>query len=271
MYTSTLTIDQLRDPKEKKAAAWLTVFAVPVWLFVVLWVVGTLGLGLIFIGLFVLVTMIAELFVVAYIKTNAVRVSERQLPEVYEAVRNACARLNIHEPDVYVLQQGIWNALAMKIAGRRLVVLLSGAVDSILLKGDMQQLAWLIGHEIGHHAAGHLDFWRRRVEMGGGMIWVYLWYQRRCELTCDRIGLYCAGSLESSSLAVANMTVGAQLASRVNIDEAIRQWNEHRHEFFVQYRTIYSSHPHTLWRLEEMRLAAKSFGMLETAWTPSQV
>ena len=38
--------------------------------------------------------------------------------------------------------------------GRRVVVLYSGAIDSILLMGDMDQLMWLVGHEIGHHAIG---------------------------------------------------------------------------------------------------------------------
>jgi Zn-dependent protease with chaperone function len=164
-------------------------------------------------------------------------------------------------PDIYVMQENVWNSFAMKILGRRLVILLSGAVDSILLKGSMHQLAWLIGHELGHHYAGHLDFKRKLASLGNWCIWVRLWYSRRAEFTCDRIGLYCSGALKDSQLALMNATVGAQLAGQVNLAEAVNQWQQHRNEFFVRYRTLYSTHPHHLCRLENLALASAEFGV----------
>ncbi len=149
----------------------------------------------------------------------------------------------------------------MRIWGRRMVVLLSGAVDSILLKGNMRQLAWLVGHELGHHRAGHLDFSRKLANLGDWCIWLKLWHSRRAELTCDRAGLYCAGSLEASQLALMNATVGAQLAAQANVEEAVRQWHQHRREFFVRYRTLYSTHPHHLARLDHLATAAAELGI----------
>ena len=195
------------------------------------------------------------------LSTVTVRVSGSQLPALHAVVEACATKLGITAPQVYVIQEGLWNALSMKLAGKRMVVLYSGAVDSILLKGNMGQLTWLVGHEIGHHAAGHLDFVRRLAFAGGWFIWVMLWYSRRCELTCDRIGLYCVGNLGPSLGAVANLTVGAQLAETVSVDEAIKQWQGHRKEFFVRYRTIYSTHPHHLWRMEEMKKAAAEMGI----------
>src|SRR5262249_53005316 len=202
--------------------------------------VGSFGIILVLIGLGFLLRLVGELWFAAYLKTNAVRVSETQLPELFRVVQSCCSRLNMVRPDVYVMQQNIWNAFAAKIMGRRMVVLLSGAVDSILLKGDMEQLAWLVGHELAHHRAGHLDFSRKLADLGSWCIWLKLWYSRRAEITCDRMGLFCAGSLKASQLALVNATVGAQLASKVNIEEAVNQWYQHRGEFFVKYRTLYS-------------------------------
>jgi Zn-dependent protease with chaperone function len=131
-----------------------------------------------------------------------------------------------------------------------------------LLKGSMAQLAWLVGHELGHHYAGHLDFWRSITALfGSWFLWVGLWYRRRCELTCDRYGLACANSLSDSMRAVCNMAVGAQLAADMSIDEAIQQWQRHRSELFVRYRTLYSTHPHTLARLEELGRSARAIGV----------
>ena len=259
---SDISCETLRDPSEGTAFAWLIFFSIFCWLGVIALIVGSLGVALLFIGLIALARYFAELFAVAYIKTNAVEVTERQFPEIYSIAESFAARLNEPLPTIYVLQENIWNAFAMKIAGMKLVVLLSGAVDSLLLKGSLNQLAFVIGHELGHHYAGHLNFWRHTtVIFGSWFVWVGLWYQRRCELTCDRYGLACANSLAESLRAVCNLAVGAQLASEVNIAEAVAQWRRHRSEFFVKYRTLYSTHPHNLWRLLELQESAEELGI----------
>jgi Zn-dependent protease with chaperone function len=119
----------------------------------------------------------------------------------------------------------------------------------------------VVGHELGHHRAGHLDFSRKLANVGDWLVWIKLWYSRRAELTCDRIGLYCTGSLRASQLAVLNATVGAQLAAQVNPEAAVDQWRRCRSEFFVQYRTLYSTHPHLLARLDFLTQAAAELGV----------
>jgi len=254
-------VEKLRDPNEKAAFLWLMILSVPVWIWLAVMVVATFGAALLVALLVWLVSHLAELFFAAYVKTNAIEVSERQLPEMDAIVVDCCGKLGIERPAVYVMQENIWNAYAMRLAGRRVVVLFSGALDSLLLKGDMEQVKFLVGHELGHHAAGHLDPLRRLAMIGAWLPWIVLWHSRRCEITCDRIGLYCTNDLQVALQAVANLTVGAQLASQVNINEAIAQWRRHSHEVYVRYRTIYSTHPHNLWRMEELTKAAHTMRM----------
>ena len=254
-------LDELRDPKERLALAWLYVASIPAWLFILLWIISSYGIILIIFGFVWLIRAIAEMMFAAYVKTNAVRVSPTQLPEVYRAVQSCCERMGMDAPDVYVMQHNIWNAFAAKIFGQRMVVLFSFAVDSILLKGDMQQLTWLVGHELGHHWAGHLNISQKLAKVGGWLVWVNLWHSRRAELTCDRVGLHCAGSLRASQLALVNATVGAHLAGKVNIYEAAGQWQMHQGEFFVKYRTLYATHPHLLARLYHLNSAAAELGI----------
>jgi Zn-dependent protease with chaperone function len=258
---TSIPLKQLHDRKERTALLWLYIASVPVWIIFIVCTVAMFGIPLLFVGLFWLFHAIGELWFSAYLKTNAVRVSEIQLPELNRVVATCCLNLVLERPDVYVLQHNVWNAFATKIFKRRVVVLFSGAVDSILLKGDLRQLTWLVGHELGHHWAGHLDIEHKIAKLGGWLIWVNLWHSRRAELTCDRVGLYCVGNLMASQLALMNATVGAQLADKVNVTAAAEQWQKYRGEFFVKYRTLYSTHPHLLARLDHLNAAAQEFGM----------
>jgi Zn-dependent protease with chaperone function len=256
-----MPLENLRDPLEKKILLWLYIASVPAWLFIILFIIGSYGVVLIFAGLIWMFHAIAELWYAAHLKTNAVRVSETQLPELNRAVETCCERLGMQRPEVYVLQSNVWNAFAAKLLGRRVVVLFSGAVDSILLKGDLQQLTWVVGHELGHHWAGHLNLSQKFANLGDWVFWLKLWHSRRAEFTCDRVGLYCTGSLQACQLALVNSAVGAQLANKVNMTAATEQWHAHRDEFFVKYRSLYSTHPHSLARLDHLNRSAEEFGI----------
>jgi Zn-dependent protease with chaperone function len=155
------------------------------------------------------------------------------------------------------VQHNGWNAFAAKLAGQRFVVLYTGAIDSVLLTGDMQQLTWVVGHEMGRHAAEHTRWTHTLASPGAWFFWVFLWYSRRRELTCDRVGLYCVGNVRSSFLALSNLTAGAQLASKVNVEQAMNDWGACRHEFFVRYATFYSTHPPLLSRFVHLREASQ--------------
>lgn len=112
--TLNINLSQLRDPKERTALIWLYIASVPVWIFLLIWIVTTSGGALILIGLFELLNLMGRLWFAAHIKTNAVRVSETQLPEVYRIVQTSCQNLGMEIPDVYVMQHNVWNAFATK-------------------------------------------------------------------------------------------------------------------------------------------------------------
>ncbi|MFM8469136.1 MAG: M48 family metalloprotease [Limisphaerales bacterium] len=259
--TSRLTMKQLRDKSESTALALLYVAAIPMCILLLVLIVVSYGAWLFILLFFWFAQAIGKCWFAAHLRTSAVRVSERQFPELHRAAQECCAKLGLPPVEVYVMQDTVWNAFAMKLRGRRTVVLLSGAVDAILLKGDYQQLKWVVGHEIGHHAAGHLDLSRRLANLGAWFVWGALWHSRRAEFTCDRIGLYCTGSLLASQRALASATVGAQLASQLDLAEAQAQWAAHSKEFFVQYRTLYSTHPALLCRMEALSKAAAELGV----------
>jgi Zn-dependent protease with chaperone function len=252
---------KLLDPSEATAFALVCVAAGIALLFALLYVLATFGAILIVAGFIVLVMFVRHAMAFAHYRVNAVQVGPSQFPEIYQVAREFAARLGRPLPEMYVQQDSLWNAFATRLLGTPVVVLYSGVIDSILLKGDHRQLAFVVGHELGHHYAGHLGWKHFFASWGSWCIWPRLWYSRRCEFTCDRYGLACAGNLESAQRAVCNMAVGAQLAERVDLHEAARQWSARRSEFFVRYRALYSTHPHTLDRLATLPATAAELGI----------
>ncbi|MDI9404791.1 MAG: M48 family metalloprotease, partial [Limnohabitans sp.] len=252
---------KLLDRSESTAFALVCAAAGIALLFALIYVLVTLGILLIFAGFFMLALFIRHAMAFAHYRVNAVQVSPAQFPEIHRLASDFAGRLGRPLPEIYVLQDSLWNAFAMRLLGTPVVVLYSGVIDSILLKGDHRQLAFVIGHELGHHYAGHLGWKHFFASWGSWCIWPRLWYSRRCEFTCDRYGLACSGSLDAAQRAICNMAVGAQLADRVDVREAARQWSARRGEFFVRYRALYSTHPHTLDRLATLPAAAAELGV----------
>jgi len=90
---------------------------------------------------------------VAYIQHVAqmVRVSPLQCPQLYSQLREACAILDIREPELYVAQHPVPNAYTSG-HDNPFVVVTTGLLD---LMSEDEVLA-VIAHELGHIKSGHV-------------------------------------------------------------------------------------------------------------------
>ncbi len=254
--TYPVDVEKLRDASERSSGILLWIFASPLILGFAIYAVLTLGLLPLAM---VIGAYIVEVLALAHFKLNAVRVSADQFPELDAAADNFAQRLGIARPDVYVIQQNMLNAFATVLAGRQVIVLYSGIVDSILRNGGDEELAFVLGHEFCHIAAGHLSFWHRLQQLGSWFIWVGYWHRRRMEITCDRIGLALVGRRETAFRALGHLTVGSVLASRVNEEALLRQFREHQNELSVGWAVLHSLYPGNVYRLTELRRGADEF------------
>ncbi len=106
-------------------------------------------------GLDIVVRKFLELFPekVAYIQNVAqsVRVSPTQCPQLYELLLEACAILDIREPELYVAQHPVANAWTSG-CDHPYIVVTTGLLD---LMNDEEVLT-VIAHELGHIKCGHV-------------------------------------------------------------------------------------------------------------------
>jgi Zn-dependent protease with chaperone function len=109
---------------------------------------------------------------------------------------------------------GVMNAMAVRLFGGRYVWLTSALRDA----DTDSQVRFVLGHELGHHAFGHLDRWRNLLKLPGHFVpFLGVAYSRSRELSCDRMAAYMANDLDSSLSALQMLACGsARLNSQMN-------------------------------------------------------
>ena len=184
------------------------------------------------------------------IRGNAVRISERQFPEVHRLAREVAARLDLaHLPAIYVFEAGgALNAFAAKFVRRDFVVIYSDVLELAYTEGE-DELAFVLAHELAHVKRRHV-LWS----------WVFaptrwLWplgqaYSRACEYTCDRMAAHARPAGARRGLLV--LAAGKHLYRNVDATEFAAQVEDER-GFWVWISELFSTHPHLPKRVRALR------------------
>ena len=99
----------------------------------------------------------------ARLRATAVRMSPTQFPEGYRMVVEAAQQYGMRRvPDAYVrIGNGVINAFASGHGFRRFVIVHSDLFEVGGTSRDPDALRFVIGHEVGHLAAGHVSYFRQ--------------------------------------------------------------------------------------------------------------
>ncbi|MGW4844212.1 M48 family metallopeptidase [Nocardia brasiliensis] len=186
-------------------------------------------------------------------RVNGVRMSPTQFPEGYRMVAEAAARFGMAKvPDAYVvLGNGQINAFASGHGFRRYVAVYSDLFEIGGAAREPDALAFIIGHEVGHIAAGHTSYWRQLGMflvpflpfLGNSLI-------RAQEYTADNHG-YCHRHTGAPT-AMATLAAGKYLNTLVGFDEMADRAALEK-GFFVWVVNAMSSHPVLTWRMWALR------------------
>lgn len=199
------------------------------------------GASIVLYGLmFSLLGMFAHGLALGRVRGNAVRVSERQFPQLHRLATAHARRLGLKQvPAVYVMESGgLLNAFATRFLGRDFVIVHSDVLELALAQGEAA-VGFIMGHELAHVWRGHL---KHRWLTTPGRLFPYLGaaYSRACEYTCDRVGAYCQPDGAISGLLA--LAAGKQLHAHVDVKEYAAQAISDQ-SFWIRRAELMSSHP----------------------------
>ena len=134
---------------------------------------------------------------------------------------------------------------------------------------DDDELKSVIGHECGHIHNDHvvyltaMHYLRTMAGMflpwiaGPAMLALSGW-SRRAEITCDRAGALCAGSIDHSTRALAKLALGStKLYEQFNMDAFLDQYQEGQ-DGVGKFTEVMASHPWLPKRVMALRVFAES-------------
>lgn len=193
----------------------------------------------------------------AQMRATSVRMSPTQFPEGYRMVAEAAAQFGMRRvPDAYVqMGSGVLNAFASGHGFRRFVVIHSDMFEVGGRTRDPEALRFVIGHEVGHLAAGHVSYFRLVFMNVLSMIPILgTAFSRAQEFTADNYGYDYAPAGAPGVMGV--LSGGKYLNAEVNVNElADRAATDP--SLFVHIVNWLSTHPVTTWRAHALRDRSK--------------
>ena len=142
---------------------------------------------------------------------TSVHLSERMAPDLHDMAVDCMDRLDLDiRPELYAYAGPQFNAMCMKPEEGRLFIMFSSA---LLEAFEADELKFVLGHELGHHAYQHHDIPIGIILRGGERpeprlaLSLFTW-SRYAEISCDRAGAHCAGNMEVVGRALFKLASG---------------------------------------------------------------
>ena len=184
---------------------------------------------------------------------NALQVEYSDYAWLRDWVNEVAADLEMPRVEVFITQDPVINAYAFGFVRPYTIVLHSGSIRYL----TKDELKVVVVHEMGHIKYGHtiaslylLPFMNLPV-LGAFFGWLAGFWQRRAELTSDRLALMYLGNSELVKASLIKVHVGPDVAKSMN--DVARQWQQYVAERPMnRFAQTFSSHPFLVRRISHI-------------------
>jgi hypothetical protein len=253
----------LRDRSERIAFWLTTVCALPAALLIGYVLHESIGASQ--VALFIVIAMVYVTLARGRLLGSSVRVHETQYPRVFAIVKRACAALEIPMPMVFAREDNYVPVAALGFGEPYALVLSSHWIE--VFRDD--ELAFMIGRELGHIAAGHTRFLSLLSVNGKEnplIALIFGGWLRRCTMTCDKVGLLCCGTLDAAIRAI-GVAEFHEFGRKVDYEAFAEQHAEIQADTISRWGAWLGSEPYATTRIAALRtfIASSSYESAE-AW-----
>ena len=254
-------LKKLRHPSETSRFLFALIVVVPLSLLALVYLV--LSVGLILIPIFLVLIFIRNIVLASFLG-NYVRVSEHNFPEIARWSDEVRMSIGYNKPiDVFVYEEGSFNAFLVPILKKKAVVLNSETVHGC----DETEMKWILGRFVGYLKGKKMRFWVFEAFLNAfENLFVFNFflypYERAAVLTGDRIGAFAADFNQPRILAaMTKLMVGPDVVSHVT-PQGIAEQDAllRRKPFFSLMARLFSPFPHMTRRYSEMLFFFKQSG-----------
>lgn len=194
-----------------------------------------------------------------------VKVSPRQFPSIYKIAEHCAQTLTVPVPQVYIANSPVINAYTFGTDEESFIVLHSALIDHF----NEDELKFVIGHETGHIQNKHVVYGTalRVLTQTAGIFLAWIVqpavlalsaWSRRAEITCDRAGLLCCGSLDAACNSFLKLATGShKLYAEMSFDAYMEQFEEGQ-SGAGRIQEAFASHPYIPKRAKALQVFADS-------------
>jgi Zn-dependent protease with chaperone function len=238
---------------------------------VVFWVTILLVIGVIVFtsaatlclsGLFILV-----MFVLAYLMNrqhhmelmqDSMGVSSTSAPNLFQIITDCAKRLHPGRLEAFVTPKNELNAYTFGISDPKTVVIYSAVLQIM----DEDEIAFVVGHEMGHIALGHT--WLNTI-LGGIagipasygasaiLALVFRSWNRMCEYSADRAGVLACGKPDKAISALLKLVSGKKTLTQADMGRLLQLVDQEDDSLAGQLNEMLSDHPMTIKRIEQIK------------------
>lgn len=203
------------------------------------------------VALFLVVAMVYVTLGRGRLIGTSVRVHETQYPQLFAIVKRCAAALDLPMPLVFVREDYNVPVLAAGLGDPYSLVISSNWIEHF----NEDELTFMIGRELGHIASGHTRF-TSLLSVNGNenpiISLVFGAWLRKTELTCDRVGLLCCGSLDAATRAIAVASFH-HFARKIDHEAFARQHEEMGTDSVFRLGEWLGAMPYATTRVDHMR------------------
>ena len=219
-------------------------------------VFGLIGLAIVavvFFGTALIIGMVIIKMQRQMMLGNALQIEYSAYAWLRDWANDVSHDLEMPRVEIFVTQDPVINAYAFGFIRPYTIVLHSGSIRYL----THDELKAVVVHEMGHIKFGHtqaslylLPFINLPV-LGAIFTWIAGFWQRRTELTCDRLALMYMENSELVKEALIKVHVGPDVASSMN--DVARQWLQYNAERPMnRFTQTFSTHPFLVRRLSHL-------------------